>query len=141
MQREQCKVGMEVTFGRANGEQTKGVVLKCNPKKAKIRSSEARGVHIAGAIWNVPYSMLRADGVPASAGPYPNGLTITGVRYLTAQEMQTEGWDGDTCVAVVLSDGSIIYASQDYEGNGAGALFGRMRDGGTFWLTPATAGV
>jgi len=132
---------MEVMFGRPDGEQTKGVVLKCNPKKAKIKTLEARGVHIAGEIWTVPYYMLRVEGSPVSAGPYPNGLTITGVRYLTPQEMQTEGWEGDRCVAIVLSDGSIIYASQDYEGNGAGALFGRMRDSGTFWLTPATAGV
>ena len=141
MLRENCKVGLEVTFGRTAGEKTKGVVVKCNPRKAKVRTTEARGVHIAGAIWSVPYSMLTADGVPASEGPYPNGLTIVGVRYLTPHEMQNERWIGDRCVAVVLSDGSIIYASQDYEGNGPGALFGRMRDTGTFWLTPATSEV
>lgn len=139
MQREQCKVGMEVWFGRTNGERTKGTVLKCNPKKAKVRQGEARGQHPIGTVWTVPYSLIHSDNAPETVGPYPNGLTITGVRYLTPQEMQTEGWEGGTCVAVVLSDGSIIYASQDYEGNGAGALFGRMRDSGTFWLTPATA--
>jgi len=141
MKREQCKVGMEITFGRIDGEKTRGIIIKCNPKKAKVRTTEARGVHIAGAIWTVPYSMLHAEGVAETVGPYPNGLTIAGVRYLTADEMKAEGWQGDTCVAVVLSDGSLIYAAMDYEGNGPGALFGRMRDSGTFWLTPAEAGV
>lgn len=139
MLREQCNVGMEVTFGLPGGQKTKGVVLKCNPKKAKIKTTEARNSHQPGSVWNVPYFMVYADTAPEAVGPYPNGLTITGVRYLTQQEMQAEGWQGDSCVAVVLSDGSLIYASQDYEGNGPGALFGRMRDSGTFWLTPATA--
>lgn len=141
MQREQCSVGMEVSFGTPGGQQTKGIVVKCNPKKAKIRTTEARNSNPAGSLWNVPYFMVNSGEIAAATGPYPNGLTITGVRYLTSQELAAEGWEGGTCVAVVLSDGSIIYASQDYEGNGAGALFGRMRDSGTFWLTPATAEV
>jgi hypothetical protein len=94
-------------------------------------------------VWSVPYSLIHADGVaePARSGEYPNGLAVAGVRYLTAAEMQTEGWEGDHCVALVLADGSIVYAAQDYEGNGPGALFGKTKDGATFWLTPATAGV
>jgi hypothetical protein len=134
---------MTVTFGRTNGEKTRGVVVKCNPKKAKVQQSEARSGHAVGTIWNVPYALIHAEGVPEPerSGEYPNGLTIAGVRYLTAGEMKLEGWERESCVAVVLSDGSIIYASQDYEGNGPGALFGKTRHGETFWLTPATAGV
>ena len=143
MQPDKCKVGMTVMFGRTHGERTKGTVVKCNPKKAKVRQEEARGSHPVGTLWTVPYSLIHADGVaePAAVGEYPNGLTISGVRYLTAAERSAEGWDSETVVAVVLSDGSLIYASRDYEGNGPGALFGKMRDGGTFWITPASAGV
>jgi hypothetical protein len=43
----------------------------------------------------------------------------------------------DAAVALTLSDGSMIFASQDYEGNGPGALFGRMRTGEQFILSPA----
>lgn len=143
MQREQCKAGMQVTFGRTHGERTIGTVMKCNPKKAKVRQDEARGSHPVGTIWTVPYSLIHADGVaePHASGPYPNGLTITGVRYLSGVERQSEGWESDTVVCLVLSDGSVIYASQDYEGNGPGALFGKDRHGSTFWLTPSSASV
>lgn len=143
MQREQCKVGMEVTFGRTDGEKTRGIVLKCNPKRAKIKQLGQRLSHGEGTIWNVPYSLIHADGVaePAKLGAYPIGLAVAGVRYLTAAERASEGWESETVVAVVLSDGSLIYASRDYEGNGPGALFGKDRHGATFWLTPSEAGV
>jgi hypothetical protein len=59
MLREDCRVGMRVLFGRINGEKTKGVIVKTNPKKAKIQTSEDRGSGSpAGAVWNVPYSMI-----------------------------------------------------------------------------------
>jgi hypothetical protein len=141
MLREQCKVGMTVSFGRGRGAHTKGRVLKVNEKKAKVETLEQRNSNAAGTIWNVPYSMLTAcEFVTPEKPPYPNGLTITGVRYLTWQERVNEGWDiglYDVAVALTLSDGSMIFASQDYEGNGPGALFGRMRTGEQFILSPA----
>lgn len=136
MLREQCQVGMTVTFGRAAGEKTVGVVVKCNPTKAKVQTTEARGRTPAGAIWSVSYSLLTAEGIEspkptAPAQGFPVGLRIDRVRSLTAQELQAEGWDGDA-TAIELSDGSVLYASQDYEGNGPGAFFGRLRTGEHF---------
>ena len=51
---------MEVFFGRENGQQTSGVVVKINGKKAKVQISEGRGKFPAGTVWSVPYSMLEA---------------------------------------------------------------------------------
>lgn len=63
MNREDCRVGMVIEFGRENGERTKGVVVKMNPKKAKIRILESRGAgrgSESGSQWGVPYSMMIA---------------------------------------------------------------------------------
>lgn len=66
MLREDCKVGMEVIFGRPNGEKSRGVVRKCNPMKAKVELLEDRGRGgrggTPGAIWIVPYSMMEPVG-------------------------------------------------------------------------------
>lgn len=63
MIREECRVGMVVEFGRENGERTKGVIFKMNPKNAKIRSLESRGAgrgSQSGSIWVAPYSLIVA---------------------------------------------------------------------------------
>lgn len=63
MLREDCKVGMVVFFGRANGERTKGVVTKLNRLKAKVKLLETRGNgrgSEVGSEWGVPYSMMLA---------------------------------------------------------------------------------
>jgi hypothetical protein len=63
MIREECRVGLVVEFGRENGERTKGVIVKMNPKKAKIRIIESRGAgrgSHSGSVWGVPYSMMIA---------------------------------------------------------------------------------
>ncbi len=55
------------------------------------------------------------------------GQSIVQIRPMTAREIAAEGWDlrhGETAVAIVLSNGLLIYPSQDHEGNGAGVLFG-----------------
>lgn len=59
------------------------------------------------------------------------GLKITKVRWMTKAEIDSEGWYTGGMV-LVLDDGSKIYASQDDEGNGAGALFGMGKDGEGF---------
>ena len=137
MLREQCKVGMHVVFGRLSGEKTKAVVLKLNPRRAKLRTLEPRAGKPEGVMWNVPYSLFDAPGVERQPEPpaYPLGLSIVAVRTMTTAEKEAEGWDhsylNETSV-LVLSDGSVIYASADYEGNGAGALFGRTNTGEHF---------
>jgi len=66
----ECRVGMEVIFGRGNGEQTRGIVTKLNRVKAKVKTNDSRGVAPAGVEWSVPYSMMRpADGSVSISAP------------------------------------------------------------------------
>ncbi len=54
------KIGMKVMFGRRNGQQTLGEIVKVNPKKLKVKQLESRGVyknHSVGSIWGVPRSL------------------------------------------------------------------------------------
>lgn len=62
MRFEDCRVGMEVVFGRGNGEQTRGLVTKINRAKAKVQTTENRGKTMAGAVWSVPYSLMEPVG-------------------------------------------------------------------------------
>ena len=51
---------MKVMFGRRNGQQTLGEIIKVNPKKLKVKQLESRGVyknHAIGSIWGVPKSL------------------------------------------------------------------------------------
>jgi hypothetical protein len=55
------------------------------------------------------------------------GQTIKWIRKMTDIEMKAEGWDeenGFTPICIVLSNGIILYASCDPEGNGPGMIFG-----------------
>lgn len=61
MLREQCKIGMKVIFGRPNGEKTIGEVVKIGPKKAKVKTLEARGYFFrknSGVKWSVPFGLM-----------------------------------------------------------------------------------
>ena len=61
------------------------------------------------------------------------GQKITEIRQMTEQEMADEYWDhGLPPTVIVLSGGTKLYPSQDGEGNGPGALFGKDKDGTTF---------
>ena len=62
MRLEDCRLGMEVIFGRGNGEMTRGVVTKINRAKAKVQTVENRGRSSAGAVWSVPYSLMEPVG-------------------------------------------------------------------------------
>lgn len=65
----EAHVGMKVVFGRGNGEQTLGEIIKVNPSKAKVKTLESRGNgrgSMVGAVWTVPYSLMKpADGQTA----------------------------------------------------------------------------
>lgn len=50
------------------------------------------------------------------------GRTIKGVRYMQPDELAAIGWHESTLV-LILDDNTLLYASSDDEGNGAGALF------------------
>ena len=55
------------------------------------------------------------------------GAKIVKIREMTSIEADNEGWNerigSDGCRVLVLDNGIKLYASQDYEGNGPGALF------------------
>tara|TARA_R100001594_G_scaffold77050_2_gene111695 strand:+ start:1588 stop:1800 length:213 start_codon:yes stop_codon:yes gene_type:complete len=59
------------------------------------------------------------------------GRKIKNIRLLTDKELKDNYWDdSDERSAVIeLDDGTILYASQDYEGNGPGAIFGTNKNG------------
>ena len=62
-----------------------------------------------------------------------DGKRIVEVRPMTNKELALEGWTSGTSV-LVLDDGTKLYASQDSEGNGPGALFGTAPNGSQFGL-------
>jgi hypothetical protein len=67
----EARVGMKVVFGRGNGEQTLGEIIKVNSAKAKVRTLESRGNgrgSSVGTVWSVPYSLMR----PESQAHTPN---------------------------------------------------------------------
>lgn len=62
------------------------------------------------------------------------GSKVVDVRHMTKKEAKAEGWEkGGT--ALVLDNGIVLYASQDEEGNGPGALFG-SESGEQFMVDP-----
>ena len=67
------------------------------------------------------------------------GTKITKIRNMTEQELSNEGWndEGDYIVALELDNGRVIYPSRDYEGNGAGVIFGyNKKTKKAFAITP-----
>lgn len=62
MEKSDCKIGMQVYFGRENGQKTLGKIIKLNPTKAKVETLEARGIDgrsKPGSVWSVPYVILK----------------------------------------------------------------------------------
>lgn len=55
------------------------------------------------------------------------GQKVKRFRKLTKKEIEAEGWDSPTS-CIEFENGTIIFASQDSEGNGPGRLFGRSGD-------------
>ena len=75
MKSYECRPGQRVIFGRAKGEKTLGVVLKCNPTKAKVETLEARGkTSPVGTIWMVPYDFLEPAGDPSPEQPQRHSI-------------------------------------------------------------------
>jgi|TARA_R110000824_G_scaffold95994_6_gene230410 hypothetical protein len=65
------------------------------------------------------------------------GRKIVKVRTMSIKEQLAEYWSPDDLNPVVvleLDDGSKIYPSRDYEGNGGGALFGVDAQKNTFTI-------
>ncbi|MGE0252951.1 MAG: hypothetical protein AB7N54_00020 [Alphaproteobacteria bacterium] len=65
------------------------------------------------------------------------GRRIVAIRAMTPAELDAEGWPNEAKVpALVLDDGTALYPSCDYEGNGPGALFGSSGKEGFFVSLP-----
>lgn len=123
------KVGDAVSFGRKRGATAYGTVERVSNKTATVRLTKQYNSNPPGVRFRVPFSLLSpVDEEAAKPDVYPIGLTITGFRMATDHDLEVHGfdhpWSGDRPAVLVLSDGSTITASQDYEGNGPGALFG-----------------
>lgn len=63
MQKSDAKNDMKVVFGRPgdNAEKSIGVIVKCNPTRARVKLLEERGTrsqYAVGAMFNVPYSLM-----------------------------------------------------------------------------------
>lgn len=70
---------------------------------------------------------------------YPVGLMIVGIRMMTNEELENEGWEdsyGRYPVVLILEDGGKIYASSDPEGNDSGCLFGIAGSGEEITIAP-----
>lgn len=94
MNREDCKVGMRVYFGRERGERTLGEIIKINRKSAKIKTLESRGSKDVGSVWNVDYNLLQpAIGVaaPAKKGVVVNSFSLA----LTEKAEPGHYWHGN----------------------------------------------
>jgi hypothetical protein len=64
---------------------------------------------------------------------------IVEVRYLDQKECDRLMW-GQTSVALVLDNGTTVYAARDAEGNDAGALHGVSKAGEEFVLPELNIG-
>jgi hypothetical protein len=112
MKIQDAQVGMKVMFGRPNGEQTLGEIVKINPTKAKVKALASRGNgrgSEVGTIWTVPYSLMTPSGVAMLDGlnsrpPLSlDGLMVVGTENLP---MSYE-WvmpHGDRCIMEAIVD-------------------------------------
>ena len=60
------------------------------------------------------------------------GKKIVDIRPMTKQETKDEYWEetmNGPATVLVLDDGTLLYPSQDPEGNGPGAIFGKDKNG------------
>lgn len=65
------------------------------------------------------------------------GKKLIKIRPITKKERGQEGWEPEHNSATSVlefEDGTLIYPSSDDEGNGAGTLFGKNKDGTTFYV-------
>ncbi len=63
------------------------------------------------------------------------GKRIKKVRQMTAKEKESQYWHKDDKILTIeLDDGTLIFASVDFEGNGPGALFAHDKRG-DFYVT------
>ena len=90
MKHSEGYVGMQVYFGRENGEQTLGKIVKINPKKFKVEQLESRGTrksHNIGTVWTVPPSLCSpATDVPGGDYATKSDSEVTVLYQSIAKE-------------------------------------------------------
>lgn len=69
------------------------------------------------------------------------GKKVVAVRNMTKKELRSEGWDEEPATAIQFDDGTIVYASRDDEGNGPGAMFGKLKSGQGIYVSPMSAAI
>jgi len=82
------KIGMSVSFGRPNGEQTIGKIVKVNLKNLKIEQTEVRGsrkTHAVGTVWTVPkdprfVTILEEGSTPTKKPKTAKTFTLAQIR-------------------------------------------------------------
>ena len=101
------KIGDLVTFGRPNGEQTEGKVVRVNAASITIEQTEQRGVsriREAGTKWRVHPSLVKhvgASAAPAApvapkAAKRPEADLIAALRRIEASlSPENLYWDGE----------------------------------------------
>lgn len=112
MKIQDAQVGMQVMFGRPNGEQTLGEIVKINPTKAKVKALASRGNgrgSDVGTIWTVPYSLMTPTGV-AMLDEF-NGrppLSLDGLLVKGAEDLPMHYSEfmphGDRCIMEAILD-------------------------------------
>lgn len=92
--RNDFRVGQEVIFGCMNGEKTKGIITKLNPKKAKVQTLESRGRGgrtAAGTTWSVPYSLMLMTGPDADTQKLKAIALAKVMKILSPAELKALG--------------------------------------------------
>tara|TARA_R110002126_G_scaffold87908_1_gene210963 strand:- start:166 stop:555 length:390 start_codon:yes stop_codon:yes gene_type:complete len=120
------KIGMSVSFGRPNGEQTIGKIVKVNPKKLKIEQTEVRGsrkTHAVGTVWTVPkdpqfVTILEEGSTPtqkkASATKPKTAKTFTLAQIREAVDIITgdDGHKSKQVLEVLKANAALNYWSE-----------------------------
>ena len=98
-------IGDEVIFGRPNGEQTRGRVVRVNRRSISVAQTETRGqsrIRKAGVKWRVGKSLVRhADGAaPAPKVKRQDALIIQDlIRIEGSLSPENLWWDGERSAA------------------------------------------
>ena len=100
-------IGDEVIFGRPNGEQTRGRVVRINRKSISVEQMGERGqsrIRKAGTKWRVAKSLVRlANGAaPAPKAKRPDVLIIQDLRRVESRlSPENLSWDGERSASQV----------------------------------------
>jgi hypothetical protein len=94
-------IGDEVIFGRPNGEQTRGRVVRVNRRSISVEQMETRGqsrIRKAGVKWRVGKSLVRhANGAaPAPKAKRQDALIIQDLQRVEGSlSPENLHWDGE----------------------------------------------